>query len=563
MFIFRQSMKKMLTSWSTWIILGVAVLLVSIIISTYTHNLIHKTINTQRIWTGRQIEIKAFWMVVSFISIFASIFTGFKSVQLIRSEIEDGTLLLILSKPIPRHILILQKWLSIIVINLIFSFVIFLVLFLYFAIVPLTFPTVLRTFTLGSYTKISFAFWGLLFLLMMLFSGSAILFSMFFSSTITIGASIATSILIPILAIISAFSISKNYKELITQHNKPLHDYIGAELLRNSLDDLNILDKDSLNNEIKSELKTHLDSIINFHSKIEEIYSNANVGELGLYKKSNSFRNSWFINPQEIIFTMFYSAIQPVEDITGKLDNFKNLFINPGEPQVTMQWVRDGKSIFNNKVSEEKKKLFYQEYLRNKDLNSDFSVPYIKLFFTMNKYLSEKVLEAQANGNKRIIIDSDFKVPEREISNYYPISGHRILSISQNGFSINGKYIYYAKNQDLNYDLIQPEKTYFIKKQYMNSLFIAASSIKSEHSRKLSKQIVKDLGLQINPKLNNFLNLKDTDINANIIEHEEVPAYLAKQVMRLVENTRGKFTIMVHNEAQNINSQKGETQNGN
>ncbi|RTZ69050.1 MAG: hypothetical protein DSZ21_00650 [Tenericutes bacterium] len=97
-------------------------------------------------------------MIVGFISIFASIFTGFKSVQLIRSEIEDGTLLLILSKPIPRHILILQKWLSIVVINLIFSFSVFFILLLYFAITPSTFPSSLNTFSPSNYLKVSFAF---------------------------------------------------------------------------------------------------------------------------------------------------------------------------------------------------------------------------------------------------------------------------------------------------------------------------------------------------------------------------------------------------------------------
>jgi len=517
MFIFRQSMKKMLTSWSTWIILGVAVLLVAILAGTYTNRLIKHITHIQKNLVGTQVQIKVFWMIVGFISIFASIFTGFKSVQLIRSEIEDGTLLLILSKPIPRHILILQKWLSIVVINLIFSFSVFFILLLYFAITPSTFPSSLNTFSPSNYLKVSFAFWGILFLLMMLFSASSILFSMFFSSAITIGASIAVSILIPILSIVSSFSISRSYKSIATQIDKPLSDYVKAKLFLNSLDGMTFSDKDDLDEEVKGNIKDNLEEMVKLNSRIEDIYSTRNVGELALDKTSNPYSRSWFLNPQEIISTMFYGAIRPAESITNQIENYRQLFINPGEAHVTMQWVKDGGSQFNNANPDEKVKMYYREYLRTKDLRADLSISYIKLLLAMNEHLSERILELKESGNTRIIIDSDFQPPESEIANYYPIPGNTILSSSQSGFSINNGNIY-TKLQKLDYDQIQHEKIYFIKKVYWNSLLIAGASIRTEHSREIIKRLVNDLNLKIQQPLIDFLNLDKSKIDAGVIQ---------------------------------------------
>ncbi|RTZ69078.1 MAG: hypothetical protein DSZ21_00530 [Tenericutes bacterium] len=125
-------------------ILGVAVLSTIILAVTFTRVYINESSKPIKIVSGAIIETKTFWAIASFIIIFISIFTGFKSAKLIRGEIEDGTLLLILSKPISRQQIVFQKWLSIIVINLIFSFSIFFILLLYFAIFPFTMSGNLR-----------------------------------------------------------------------------------------------------------------------------------------------------------------------------------------------------------------------------------------------------------------------------------------------------------------------------------------------------------------------------------------------------------------------------------
>lgn len=46
----------------------------------------------------------------TFIAIFTSVFAGFKSATMYRDEIEDGTFLVMLSKPITRRKMLFAKW---------------------------------------------------------------------------------------------------------------------------------------------------------------------------------------------------------------------------------------------------------------------------------------------------------------------------------------------------------------------------------------------------------------------------------------------------------------------
>jgi len=62
---------------------------------------------------GYSSYIKQVYIIIStmtsFISVFVSIFAGFKSATLFKDEIEDGTFLVMISKPISRSRIIFSK----------------------------------------------------------------------------------------------------------------------------------------------------------------------------------------------------------------------------------------------------------------------------------------------------------------------------------------------------------------------------------------------------------------------------------------------------------------------
>ena len=542
MFIFRHSIKKMLTSWSTWIILGVAVLSTIILAVTFTHVYHNESLNPMKIVSGGIIETKTFWAIAGFIVIFISIFTGFKSAQLIRGEIEDGTLLLILSKPISRQQIVFQKWLSIIVINLIFSFSIFFILLLYFAIFPLTISKNLRAWNASKYLKVSFIFWALLFIALMLFSGFSVLFSLFFSSTITIGSSIAVGILMPIMSVISIFSISKTYKSLVVSQDALINTDIYAMRLRDSIKDLKFSSIEREDERIKSEIDKNILDIYNFNDDMESIYKN-DFGILALGRQTNPYSSIWMINPKEILFTLFYGAIQPIEDIEANINNIK-ISSNIMQPHFNMQWVKEENSFFNQLTNNDQRDMFYKKYVEITNKIIDNSSFYVKLILNMTSNLSESLIE---NGISNL---NKFIPTNNKINEYYPVSGIDLLDMVSNHLALDKRYVYENNNKSILADEIKSANTYFIKKKYINSLLMSLAAIKTNHARNVVKNILNDLSMQgsVNQELINFIN-KNTivkkDINSLLLSFIDVDSR-KDQLNFLVTNTSNQINKIIN-----------------
>ncbi|RTZ69077.1 MAG: hypothetical protein DSZ21_00525 [Tenericutes bacterium] len=122
----------------------------------------------------------------------------------------------------------------------------------------------------------------------MLFSGFSVLFSLFFSSTITIGSSIAVGILMPIMSVISIFSISKTYKSLVTSQDALINTDIYAIRLRDSIKDLKFSSIEEDDERIKSEINKNISDIYNFNDDMESIYKN-DFGILALGRQTNPY----------------------------------------------------------------------------------------------------------------------------------------------------------------------------------------------------------------------------------------------------------------------------------
>lgn len=113
--IFRYTFKKILISPSTWVIFALTLIVLGL-----AWGLPVALLNNQGIkidWT-KELILSFFlapWKVLAFtafIGLMLLIFIGVKSTQIFRDEIDDGTLLILVSKPISRNRIWAEKWLA-------------------------------------------------------------------------------------------------------------------------------------------------------------------------------------------------------------------------------------------------------------------------------------------------------------------------------------------------------------------------------------------------------------------------------------------------------------------
>ncbi len=122
MIIFKYNLKKYFRTVSTWVFLALALAIVVLFTMIFTHDGLINSPNRSQSWKNDSIRavINVYTLVAPFIIIVLALFASFKSVQLFRDEINEGSLLLIISKPISRKKLLIYKWLSLMTIFAIF-----------------------------------------------------------------------------------------------------------------------------------------------------------------------------------------------------------------------------------------------------------------------------------------------------------------------------------------------------------------------------------------------------------------------------------------------------------
>ncbi len=121
MILFRYNLKKYFRTVSTWVFLVIALVIIDFLAFILTYKL-----NNNRLAAGSPLEISrtmillVYTILPPFLIMIIALFASFKSVQLFRDEINEGSLLLVISKPISRKRILIQKWLSLISIFIIF-----------------------------------------------------------------------------------------------------------------------------------------------------------------------------------------------------------------------------------------------------------------------------------------------------------------------------------------------------------------------------------------------------------------------------------------------------------
>ena len=285
MSVYKYNMYKYVKSWSTWIILGVALIIA--FISGFLPFAYMKTDRSDSAMKYAVIIVATVAGMTSFVSIFVSVFAGFKAAQMFKDEVEDGTFLVMLSKPITRSRLIFFKWLALQTILLLFTFLISLTYGIAVAIFDkgdvIHGLNLLGIHTLTSKLgSVMFLLWAILSLSGLIFSSIALLLSTKLTVGTTIGISIAFGVVIPITGIIGMFTRHSEYYSL--QNN-------NLDFLNNSIskiEDMSTKNMSAMKNQMK-------DFSIEYKKMFKKIKSDPkSVYSMGLKTgESDGFKKLW------------------------------------------------------------------------------------------------------------------------------------------------------------------------------------------------------------------------------------------------------------------------------
>ena len=398
--IFRYTFKKILVSPSTWIVFILTVIILGLNWGLNASGIINNDSNTS--WTSELVKLfyLSSWKGIAFsgfIGLMLLIFIGIKSVQIFRDEIEDGTLLILVSKPISRNRIWFEKWLSFqtIVISYIF-------LSIFLASIILMLPGIGDTTLFVTLLPYLFILFGIALIFDLIFTSTALLISLVLNAKATIAITIMFAALSSIFAsgIDGMIRISKDYFAL--SQAVAVYHQIENKVSSN---DLNWFKSEQTNNSYINEIekimkKVYQNSIIdidypnNYSPEKEQLVMNEIAN--GLIKKpytnddislikhiiniSNVFRQWKEQSYQEIMTGVGVgknhinpnSLIKPGDN--GVNYTVENVFTSLNK-KFTKQEIND----FNSKISQKRISryfnIFYQwSYLFNGIINEQTSL---------------------------------------------------------------------------------------------------------------------------------------------------------------------------------------------
>lgn len=220
--MYKYSLFKYVKSWSTWIILALTVLIVTMIAGYLPTHFISKVKHNPQIYARLSLIIVS--STTTFVAIFTSVFAGFKSATMYRDEIEDGSLLVMLSKPLTRRKILLSKWLALqttIAAYTLITAIAFMVTIEAADIGKNIDLSIVGTSSLASKAiAISLLMWLVLEVLAVIFSSIGLLVSSKFSIGVSAGICIGIGVVIPVTSIIGTFASKTAYEDVSTNHSE-------------------------------------------------------------------------------------------------------------------------------------------------------------------------------------------------------------------------------------------------------------------------------------------------------------------------------------------------------
>ncbi len=216
MAIFRYTMVKFLKTPSTWVLFvfcgGLLFWISGLPFHTWGRNWNFKSVAEQQ-YDMKTAFIASYSALGSILALSIALFAGFKGAQVFRDEIEDGSFLIVLSKPLSRRKIIFWKWLAFMTLFLVYGF-------------ALAFLHAIGSLSemKGTYIKNKiFAAMPLEFLIIVIFviifSSIALIFSTFLSSRGVMGVMFVFGLGIVFSQLISAFTYIPAFTKFdVTKH---------------------------------------------------------------------------------------------------------------------------------------------------------------------------------------------------------------------------------------------------------------------------------------------------------------------------------------------------------
>ena len=220
--IYKSTLIKFLKSFSTWFPLGMTLIIVALIGAILPFLFLDlqapSVIQTYKLYIVASVTT-----IGSATAIVSATFAAYKSVQIYKQEIEEGTFLVLVSKPINRKKIIFEKWLALFTIIALYVVVLIsFYIFLVFLIDPgnqianLDIPPIKdQIFVIGLILM------GIVLMLTLLFSSIALILSSKISSSATIALVAGLGAIIPITGLIPTFT-NKQSQTMITNPVSPL-----------------------------------------------------------------------------------------------------------------------------------------------------------------------------------------------------------------------------------------------------------------------------------------------------------------------------------------------------
>ncbi|MCR8612893.1 MAG: ABC transporter permease [Mycoplasma sp.] len=213
--VFKSTVKKFMKQPSTWVITILAALILYFVVGPLALSKIdYKTVTENSYTTYTTVVYTG---TTLFFALFGAMFSGFKAARTFKDEVEDGTFLITLSKPISRGRIIFEKWLALTLLNL--SFILVLILSLSLAILlnehtvsitenPEFNPDLSLKHNLWKIALVLFAIGAVIILIL---SSIGLMLSTKLSVGGTVGITLAIGLIIPVSGIVGQFTNKIGY----------------------------------------------------------------------------------------------------------------------------------------------------------------------------------------------------------------------------------------------------------------------------------------------------------------------------------------------------------------
>lgn len=379
--IYKYTILKYFKSYSTWVIMAFSAIVIGFIIGGMLPFLFIDVTKQ----TAAQTYSKAIVLTVAgitvFFGIFSAIFAGFKSATMYKDEVENGTFLVLISKPMKRIDILFGKWLALQTLLLMYATV--SVLFLCFGVMIFDNGSQIPELNAIGFKSLKTSIWYagifmflILYLTALIFSSLGIMISTKLSTGTTIGIIIAIGVYIPISGLIGMFARKPEAYPISVQESslQTVEKIIQARLESNPLIE-----------EMYPNLKQKTSDFMN-NQDVTNLYNKALSAD-----QKDSYHNLYWLDFDyqfKLLSSYAYESLIPqeyIETIRGQTGSLQNAMSTP--QSISKLNVVNAKNYFTgvqkfvdgfNEISDDLVQLFAQKmFLELQPININDLVNFI------------------------------------------------------------------------------------------------------------------------------------------------------------------------------------------